>query len=335
MAEIDEYYKRQKEQLEQEKLNAAIQLNNARQDAMKNTQNYLRGSGYGTQGYGATQMINTNNAYNNQLGANKNDYWKRLQELDQQQNEAIQQKYQESFDKFSNVAGSFEGDNFYTQGQLYGLFKQDNNGKWQIDTENDAYKNLSLANQNALKGLVQNHEDNLNSTNIGTKKFGTDGNVSYVDINGNFGTDTIDSKFKLETNALNSALAGGQEMKNGSAIVMTNTWGDKVFLQYKNGELYYIDQSTYDKSKNKFAVNKNVLSKVENSETNNKDNNNDKNKANNVNYDNKTDWADNDYLNRRFKSTSVGFGRTPNEGDTIKVETGREFVFHDNWWYEI
>lgn len=333
MAEIDEYYKRQKEQLEQKKLNAAIQLNNARQDAMKNTQNYLRGSGYGSQGYGASQLINTNNAYNNQLGNNQNDYWKRLQELDQQQNEAIQQKYQESFDKFSNVAGSFEGDNFYTQGQLYGLFKQDNTGKWQIDTENDAYKNLSLANQNALKGLVQNHENNLNSTNIGTKKFGTDGNVSYVTINGIHETDTIDNKFKLETNALNSALAGGKEIKNGSAIEMTNTWGDKVYLQYKNGELYYIDQATYDKSKNKFIVNKSIFDEATNSETNSKKDNN--KEVNNVNYDNKTDWADNDYLNRRFKSTSSGMGRTPTEGDTFKVETGREFIFHNNWWYEI
>lgn len=254
MAEIDEYYKRQKEQLEQEKLNAAIQLNNARQDAMKNTQNYLRGSGYGSQGYGASQMINTNNAYNNQLGANKNDYWKRLQELDQQQNEAIQQKYQESFDKFSNVAGNFDDDNFYTQGELYGLFKQDNTGKWQIDTENDAYKNLSLANQNALKGLVQNHENNVNSTNIGKTKFGENGIVSYTAPDGKTERDTIENKFKTEYVSLNSAIDQGKINKNGSVIEMTNLEGDTVYLQYKNGELYYIDKATYEKGSEQFKA---------------------------------------------------------------------------------
>lgn len=254
MAEIDEYYKRQKEQLEQEKLNAAIQLNNARQDAMKNTQNYLRGSGYGSQGYGASQMINTNNAYNNQLGNNQNDYWSKLQELNAQQNQARQQEYTSNFENFSNSAGSFDDDSFYTQGQAYGLFKQDNTGKWQIDTENDAYKNLSLANQNALKGLVQNHENNVNSTNIGTRKFGENGEVSFTTANGDLSIDTIDKKFKLETNALNSALAGGKEIKNGSVIKMANNYGDTVYIQYKNGELYYVDKNTYENGKNQFEV---------------------------------------------------------------------------------
>lgn len=254
MAEIDEYYKRQKEQLEQEKLNAAIQLNNARQDAMKNTQNYLRGSGYGSQGYGASQMINTNNAYNNQLGNNQNDYWSKLQELNAQQNQARQQEYTSNFENFSNSAGAFDDDSFYTQGQAYGLFKQDNTGKWQIDTENDAYKNLSLANQNALKGLVQNHESNVNSTNIGTKKYGVDGNISFKTANGEYAIDTIENKFKTENMNLNASIDSGKINKNGSVIKMTNAYGDTAYLQYKNGELYYIDKNTYENGKNQFEV---------------------------------------------------------------------------------
>ena len=325
MAEIDEYYKRQKEQLEQEKLNAAIQLNNARQDAMKNTQNYLRGSGYGSQGYGASQMINTNNAYNNQLGTNQNDYWSKLQELNAQQNQARQQEYTSNFENFSNSAGSFDDDTFYTQGQAYGLFKQDNTGKWQIDTENEAYKNLSLANQNALKGLVQNHENNLNSTNIGKTKFGTDGNVSYVDVNGQYSTDTIDKKFKLETNALNAALAGGKEIKNGSAIEMTNDWGDRVFLQYRNGELYYIDQTTYDKSANKYSIDKNGFKQTNNSKTTPQ--------VVKQTYSlEKADWDDNKYFNDMFKSANK---RNPQEGDRYKAKTGEEYYFYDGWWQKV
>ena len=325
MAEIDEYYKRQKEQLEQEKLNAAIQLNNARQDAMKNTQNYLRGSGYGSQGYGASQMINTNNAYNNKLGNNQNDYWSKLQELNAQQNQARQQEYTSNFENFSNSAGAFDDDSFYTQGQAYGLFKQDSTGKWQIDTENDAYKNLSLANQNALKGLVQNHENNVNSTNIGKTKFGTDGNVSYVDVNGNYSTDTIDKKFKLETNALNSALAGGKEIKNGSAIEMTNEYGDRVFLQYRNGELYYINQATYDKSANKCSIDKNGFKEAKSSKTTPQ-------VVNDAYSLEKTDWADNKYFNDMFKSANK---RNPQEGDRYKAKTGEEYYFYNGWWQKI
>lgn len=330
MAEIDEYYKRQKEQLEQEKLNAAIQLNNARQDAMKNTQNYLRGSGYGSQGYGASQMINTNNAYNNQLGNNQNDYWSKLQELNAQQNQARQQEYTSNFDNFSNSAGAFDDDSFYTQGQAYGLFKQDNTGKWQIDTENDAYKNLSLANQNALKGLVQNHENNVNSTNIGKTKFGTDGNVSYADINGNLHTDTIDNKFKVETSALNSALAGGKEIKNGSVIEMTNRDGDKVYLQYKNGELYYIDKETYDKGtveKGKFALTRNGFKSVEQMKAE---------ENGEVYYDenNKMDYQTNYYLNGQFSNGSGGRGRDAKEGEMYDKD-GKTYIRHNGWWYEI
>lgn len=325
MAEIDEYYKRQKENLEQEKLNAAIQLNNARQDAMKNTQNYLRGSGYGSQGYGASQMINTNNAYNNQLGNNQSDYWSKLQELNAQQNQARQQEYTSNFENFSNSAGAFDDDSFYTQGQAYGLFKQDNTGKWQIDTENDAYKNLSLANQNALKGLVQNHENNVNSTNIGKTKFGTDGNVSYVDVNGNYSTDTIDKKFKLETNALNSALAGAKEIKNGSAIEMTNEYGDRVFLQYRNGELYYINQATYDKSTNKYSIDKNGFKEAKSSKTTPE-------VVNDAYSLEKTDWADNKYFNDMFKSANK---RSPQEGDRYKAKTGDEYYFYNGWWQKI
>lgn len=322
MAEIDEYYKRQKEQLEQEKLNAAIQLNNARQDAMKNTQNYLRGSGYGSQGYGASQMINTNNAYNNQLGNNQNDYWSKLQELNAQQNQARQQEYTSNFENFSNSAGAFDDDSFYTQGQAYGLFKQDNTGKWQIDTENDAYKNLSLANQNALKGLVQNHENNVNSTNIGKTKFGTDGNVSYVDVNGNYSTDTIDKKFKLETNALNSALAGGKEIKNGSAIEMTNEYGDRVFLQYRNGELYYVDKNTYENEKNQFEVRNGKVTNVKKGVT---------------------DSNDVDFLNDLDKETQEKieylFSRNSNASDRKKDRVeysygGKNYVRIDGVWHE-
>lgn len=322
MAEIDEYYKRQKEQLEQEKLNAAIQLNNARQDAMKNTQNYLRGSGYGSQGYGASQMINTNNAYNNQLGNNQNDYWSKLQELNTQQNQARQQEYTSNFENFSNSAGAFDDDTFYTQGQAYGLFKQDNNGKWQIDTENDAYKNLSLANQNALKGLVQNHENNVNSTNIGTRKFGENGEVSFTTANGDLSIDTIDKKFKLETIALNSALAGGKEMKNGSVIKMTNNYGDTVYIQYKNGELYYVGKNTYENGKNQFEVRNGKVTNVKKGAT---------------------DSNDVDFLNDLDKETQEKieylFSRNSNAQDRNKDRVeysfgGKNYVRIDGVWHE-
>lgn len=322
MAEIDEYYKRQKEQLEQEKLNAAIQLNNARQDAMKNTQNYLRGSGYGSQGYGASQMINTNNAYNNQLGNNQNDYWSKLQELNAQQNQARQQEYTSNFENFSNSAGAFDDDSFYTQGQAYGLFKQDNTGKWQIDTENEAYKNLSLANQNALKGLVQNHENNVNSTNIGTRKFGENGEVSFTTANGDLSIDTIDKKFKLETNALNSALAGGKEIKNGSVIKMANNYGDTVYIQYKNGELYYVDKNTYENGKNQFEVRNGKVTNVKKGVT---------------------DSNDVDFLNDLDKETQEKieylFSRNSNAPDRKKDRVeysygGKNYIRIDGVWHE-
>ncbi len=330
MAEIDEYYKRQKEQLEQEKLNAAIQLNNARQDAMKNTQNYLRGSGYGSQGYGASQMINTNNAYNNQLGNNQNDYWSKLQELNAQQNQARQQEYTSNFENFSNSAGAFDDDSFYTQGQAYGLFKQDNTGKWQIDTENDAYKNLSLASQNALKGLVQNHESNVNSTNIGTKKFGENGEVSYTTASGDTLSDTIENKFKSQYIRLNAAIATSVINKNGSVIEMTNKDGDKVYLQYKNGELYYIDKKTYDKGtveKGKFALTESGFKPAEQMKAE---------ENGEIHYDesNKTDYHLNSHLNGSFVYGKGGRGRDANEGEIYELD-GKTYIKHDGWWYEI
>ena len=330
MAEIDEYYKRQKEQLEQEKLNAAIQLNNARQDAMKNTQNYLRGSGYGSQGYGASQMINTNNAYNNQLGNNQNDYWSKLQELNAQQNQARQQEYTSNFENFSNSAGTFDDDSFYTQGQAYGLFKQDNTGKWQIDTENDAYKNLSLANQNALKGLVQNHENNVNSTNIGTKKFGENGEVFYSTASGDTLSDTIKNKFESHYTRLNSAIANSVIKKNGSVIEMTNKDGDKVYLQYKNGELYYIDKETYDKgtvANGKFSLTQNGFKPQEQMKAE---------ENGEVYYDenNKMDYQTNYYLNGQFSNGSGGRGRDAKEGE-IYDKDGKTYIRHNGWWYEI
>ncbi len=145
--------------LEEEKFNKAIQLSNAKSQALKNTQNQMQQMGYGSQGYGANEIIKTNNIYQNLQSQNNSDYWTRLQEINQQENNDYVTNANDNYMSFLENADGMNGKDFLATAKDYGYnFVKNNNGQYVLDSSSTGYDYLTQAQINEMNLQVNNKD---------------------------------------------------------------------------------------------------------------------------------------------------------------------------------
>ena len=270
------YYDSLKKQLEREKFNSAIQINNAKESALKNTQASLNANGYGSQGFGVSQQIAQNNAYSNAMNESNSSYWDKLQSINKEESDNLQASWSDNYQSFLN---SEEASKVYTKdkwaevGSKYGLFTKDQNGNWVINKNSDAYTNLTAAEQNTLRDKFDNYEDNLvkeKASNV-DKLITKDGYTNVLDIS------EFDQLYGLQTTSGKTASDGNMGVKNelnmlkekiengsvsdGSVIrLSTNAWGVKgnMYLIYRNGNIYVLNKEQGENAIKTANSNKNI-----------------------------------------------------------------------------
>lgn len=100
LARIDELTNNLKDKSYQELLKSNVALQNAKDTALKYTNNAMKASGYGSQGYGETNFARNNNAYLNSLGTIKSNYNDNLSDIEQSAIESklsAEQNYDEAY----------------------------------------------------------------------------------------------------------------------------------------------------------------------------------------------------------------------------------------------
>lgn len=254
------YYDSLKKQLEKEKFNSAIQINNAKESALKGTQANLNANGYGSQGFGVSQQIATNNAYANAQNENQSTYWDKLQSISKEESDNLAANWTDNYESFLNseaTSSAYTRDDWAENGSKYGLFTKDQNGAWVIDKNSDAYTNLTAAQQNTLIDKFENFTDDLvakQASNV-DKLISSDGYTNVLDIsqfdqlyglktNAGTNADGWYSGVKNELNMLKEKINNGS-ISDGSIITLRNSnykYGNYTMnLIYRNGKIYVLN----------------------------------------------------------------------------------------------
>lgn len=267
-------YDAMRKQLERETFDKQIQIANSEEQAMKNLGQQVRAGGFGSQGYGATQQSQIRNNSINQRGQVQNDYFQSLIDIDRQEQEYLDQqeeKAQAEQDKIdeenrTNANNMFQtfitdteglyGSDFFDRAQAYGFVTQDENGNFVVNTENEMYNYLDQATKSYLQNYLMDANNNAlyNQTNLFNPDV-ANGSITYTNGNGQVVTDTINNRFRNETETVLNGIQNGT-IKSGDVISMQNEGdGGVVYLAYRNGNLYYISEEQYNASKgNKYST---------------------------------------------------------------------------------
>lgn len=313
-------------ELEREKFNQQIQLANSQQQASRNVQKTLNAQGYGSQGYGATQQAQINNNYQNNQSQLQTDYLNSLIELNQQEKEEIENNANNTFQTFITDTQGLTGDDFYSRAESYGLAIRDSKGNYTLNTNSDVFKNLDQASQ----AYLQNY---FNAANVEEVPY-TDANIfdvssldnqiTYTNGSGQVVSDTINNRFKDETQTVINNIRNGN-IQDGDMIKMTNMSDNgSVYLIYDNGNLYYITESYFNSHEgNKYKTFGQERTLKEYKQSNNT-NNEDQNVSNNNIGEKANDFRQLQLYNNR---------PYPNENDILRYDN-KYYIYKDGDWYE-
>lgn len=247
MAEED-YYKALKEENYTTLLDKEIQLDNARQRALKNTQTTMSGLGMGSSGYASSAQNGIESAYLAGLENAQKTYQEQTNDINMQQIQDQQTQNENNYNSMLQVLTNSTDSTSMNQAlKSYGI------------TYDPTTKSMSGAGWDKLTDSQKN--DLLASINL--KQYGYDQEIAQADIAGRV-ADISDGKsiitykndsqvevlsgwFDSERRTLLAGMATGQ-FKNGDVIKLQNWHNSTAYFTYQDGQLLYIDKSTYNKA---------------------------------------------------------------------------------------
>ena len=240
------YFDALKNENYKELLSSEIQLQSARQAALRATQSNMQSLGMANSGYHQTALTGTNTAYLNALQNAQSNYSQRNLEIDlqaQQKQEATDRENFEVLTALMTEASSYGGDAQANVLKSYGLI--DDNGNY-----TQAFYDLNANDRNAISGLralsqSQENEANWlanNTLNNGMFFAQTSGEAKelFTDEHGKTG------KFNKE---LEKAFADSftQNLNDGDVLYIENHNGNShAYLIWKNNGWYKTTSKVYD-----------------------------------------------------------------------------------------
>lgn len=223
-----------------------IQLQNAKQNALRSSNLLQSNMGFNTQGYGSSLHTGIYNNYLNAFNQANIDAENRNAELEQQQRQELTNartnQVNTVLDNMEN-ARSADSYNEYLKNLGYGQY--DENGDFAL-SEN-APSNMSKQQWEDFKLAYDNmfgesQEDKLAYDSASLP------NASYIKANGTTGT--LGADFKYETENLLTR-AGQGEYKVGDTFKLKNTKGDSIYLKFGKNGFSMINEEEFKESGNK------------------------------------------------------------------------------------
>ena len=249
----EDYYKSLKEEKYRVLLDSEIQLANAKQNAMKATNNNMAALGMGGRGYGVVASSGIGNDYLNAMRGVRSEYDSAVTNINQQQR--TEQIAQENTD-VGNISSAFE--NATSEADLnkvlsgYGI-ELDENGNFTgeyWDSLSDNAKRIITTKYQAMLGQAQASDWLVNNTVDGTAY--KDSGVAIQEISdatGNKGTISNELRYIFS----DAYLAGRQD---GDCVKLVNGGDNKkfVYMIYHNGAWYKTTGDVYNKATRKEQI---------------------------------------------------------------------------------
>ena len=238
-----DYYQALKDENYKSLLNNQVQLANARQQALKNTNVGLNAAGFGSAGYGALQRNGIESAYMQGLTQNQNDFATRNLDINKQQFDAEQNAMNENFQSLSTLMSGAE-----SSSQLdmimdrYGL---NTDGNFDYEKAKQLYGEESAKQLDVLYNMYKDQYTN-NSDEIPLRDY----NLAISVITDNTGaTGTMKDELQY-------LFAGksGISPTDGTVVKVSDNGNDKhnCYLVWKNGTWYQTDAKTYAQSEDRY-----------------------------------------------------------------------------------
>lgn len=244
----EDYYKSLKEEKYRVLLDSEIQLANAKQNAMKATNNNMAALGMGGSGYGVVASSGIGNDYLNAMRGVRSDYDSSINKINQEQR--TEQIAQENTD-VKNISSAF--DNATSEADLnkvlsgYGI-EIDENGNFTgeyWDSLSDNAKRVITTKYQSLLGQAQASDWLANNTVDGQAY--KDSGVAIQEItdsNGNKGNTSHELRYIFSDEYM-------KNRNNGDVVKLVNG-GNKnsyVYMVYYNGAWYKTTGEVYERTK--------------------------------------------------------------------------------------
>lgn len=250
------YYEMSKQQEYATLLDKEIELENAKSNALKYTNNQMAAQGFASQGYGSSYNSGMSGRYLDALGRAQKDYKSSIDNLNYQQ---YQEKKNNDNDRFESITTMLsQASNIEQMNQLlsdygYGsLVENDGVAEFQWNekpeelTDDDWYQmqyyyNLQKSAIESMKEPAYNTYASIDALNNATFTM-SDGNIS-----------TLGEHYAEEAKVIWHHASNG-DYEDGATIMITNGEGDTIYMQWTSNGFKSVDKKTYNEASSKYTL---------------------------------------------------------------------------------
>lgn len=248
-----DYYNMAKQQEYSALLDKEVQLENAKANALKYSNNQLAAQGMAGSGYAQNAQLGIQNQYLNRLTEAQNTTSQNIASLNQAQRE---EELANANDRFESVTTMLtQASELSQMDELlanygYGTIDKSGNFVW-----NDKPENMSSDDWNQIKyyyGLQKSAIESAQPQNYATyNSLDSLKTASYLKTNGNVGN--LGDDFGKEINVLWYYASAGQ-FQNGDSIHLTNGKGETIYMQLTSNGFRTISEQEYRDSNNQYTI---------------------------------------------------------------------------------
>lgn len=254
--ENNAYYDLVKKQRFSELRNKEVQLENAKAQASKYTQNMLAAQGLGSQGFAQSVQSGIYNNYMNAFSASQKEYQDDIANIELERRQANKAIGEEGFQQLVSLISADNGDMARVNDLLsdYGFGKVDEKSGAFVWNEKkpEGMSNIDWAQLKYMYGIQNDTYGGNASSNFATYgSLDELGTATYVNNKGN--VETLASHFNEETKVLWHHASIG-DYKNGDSIKVTNGEGSIIYLQWTSNGFRMVNEEQYEASANKYTL---------------------------------------------------------------------------------
>lgn len=248
----NEYYTMAKNQEYAALLDKEIELENAKSNALKLTNNQIASQGMSNQGYGSSQMSSISNRYLNAYSQAGRDYQTNIGELNKQEHQEVQEADKDRFESITQMmvnAQDVSQLNSLLSDYEYGT--TDNEGNFTFNEKPEGMSNDDWYQMKYYYNLQKTQLENSNSVDEYAAMYGnldSWNTATYLTDKGK--TMNVGQRFKYESRALWTNIASGK-YNYGTTVKLENRYGDTIYVQWTQNGLKMSDQKTYEESDKK------------------------------------------------------------------------------------
>ena len=247
-SETPDYYEKLKNESYKALLKGEVQAYNAKQQAMKYTNNGLVANGYGTQGISESANLGIGNTYQKALRDSQNEYDQSILAIDNQQKEAVNSEFESLATLMSSASSSSQLDNVLKE---YGITIE--NGQF----SGDYFDSLDDASKRQLRSLYALYSDELQQSEVNNPTFYDEDDLRYATYTKADGsTATIGSHYNEEVKDIMKYSNDGTLVVDG-VVRVRNGEGDTIYVKRTSTGWQIVSRNEFEKAEHRYSLKKN------------------------------------------------------------------------------